>query len=349
MKKIIMFILVVMAVFIIKTLYQAGVFKTLVPHSELTDIKVYENAAGTEDIAVNRAKGFMFISSSDRRALIAGENPDDGIFMLDLNADPNIQPKKIPTNFKGEFHPHGISLLSKMNTDYLFVINHNKQGDIIELFEFKDQMLNHLRSFKGNLMCCPNDLVAVDVDKFYVTNDHGNKKGFMRFVEDYLKIAESSVLYFDGEAFTTAYDNLNYANGINVSSDGAKIYVAETTGKKITVLNRNTITGELDWVFEKHIDSGLDNITIDGEGNLWIASHPKLLKFVAHAADAKKISPSQVLKLTPNGENDFNVEEIYLNEGEQISASSTALYYQGELFIGVVFENQLLRGSIKNP
>jgi len=340
---IILLILAVIGFQVLSTLYHAGVFDDINTHSKLTDINIYTNVAGTEDLEIDVAKGILFISSTDRWKLAKQQTTDDGIFVLPLNS--TSAPVKLTTTYQGDFHPHGISYFSKDGHDYLFVVNHNRDGDFVELFEFKNDQLIHLRSFSDQIMCCANDVVAVDVDKFYVTNDHGTKKGWMRYAEDYLRVADASVLYFDGQNYKTVYDNLNYANGINVSADSKTLYVTEATGRRISVLDIEPTSGELQLRFIKDLQSGVDNITIDTDGNLWIGAHPKLLDFTAHAKNNGAYSPSQVLKLTAKGNNDFTVDEIYLNGGEEISGSSTALYHNGKVYIGVVFENKLLKGS----
>ncbi len=345
MKKIIIILLLAAGYFIISTLYHAGSFNSIEAHSQLIDISVYMNIAGTEDLEIDKENGLLFISSSDRWKQARGEKTDDGVYLLDLNSE--SEPYKLPTTYKGEFHPHGMSFLRKDGTDYLFAINHNQKGGSVELFKFEKGILVHLKTFKNEHMCCPNDLIAVDVDKFYVSNDHGAEKGFKRILEDYLRIANSYLLYFDGETYSKVYDNLNYANGVNVSADGKTLYMTETTGRILSVLDRNIATGKLTLRFTKQFKTGLDNITIDAEGNLWVASHPKLLDFIGHANNPAKLSPSQVLKLTPTGRDDFKVTEVYLNSGEEISGTSTALYYKGRVYVGVVFESKLLSGSYK--
>ena len=352
MKKIItLIVFIALSVLVLNTLHHAGSFKTLEPHSELTGIYVHTNMAGPEDIEVDADRGLIFISSSDRWNGHKKEPSQDGIYLLDLNIDTDghTLPVRLPTSYAGDLHPHGMSILKVDKRTYLYVINHNLAGDFVELFEFTNNMLVHLKSFENEEMCCPNDLVAVDLNKFYVSNDHGAREGLSRTLEDYLRLPNSYILYFDGETYSRAYENLNYANGINVSADGKTLYVAETTGRRLSVLDRDITSGQLQLRFTKDLESGLDNITIDAEGNLWIGSHPKLLDFVAHAENNGKLSPSQVLKLTPSGENDFEVTEVYLNEGEQISGSSTALYHDGKVYIGVVFENKLLVGAIPPP
>lgn len=339
-KTIALIIFLAVAAFVVNTLYHAGSFKTLEPHSSLTDISIYTNMAGPEDMVIDRARGLLFISSTDRWNT---DPSQDGVYLLNLNID--SQPVKLSTTYVGEFHPHGMSFLSIDGRDYLYVINHNQAGSYVELFEFKENMLFHLQSFENEEMCCPNDVVAVGLDKFYVSNDHGAKEGLARTLEDYLRLANAYVLYFDGRKYSKAYENLNYANGINISADGKTLYVTETTGRRLSVLDRDMTSGQLQLRFVKDLETGLDNITIDTDGNLWIASHLKLLDFVAHAKNTGELSPSQVLKLTAQGENDLEVTEVYLNAGEVISGSSTALYHDGKVYIGVVFENKLLSGS----
>lgn len=111
------------------------------------------------------------------------------------------------------------------------------------------------------------------------------------------------------------------------------------------MLDRDIESGQLSLRFAKNLKTGLDNITIDADGNLWIGSHPKLLDFIAHAENSGDISPSQVLKLTHDGESDFSITEVYLDAGKELSGSSTALYYNGTVYVGVVFESKLLTGS----
>jgi arylesterase/paraoxonase len=346
MKKYIALIVVLALIFfVLKTLYDAGSFKTIENHSDLTNISIYEGIAGPEDFDVDADNGWLFISSTERWNLAKGKKTNDGIYLLDLKKD--TIPYLLATNYKGELHPHGISYFKKGNENYLFVINHKKDVSTVELFKFKNDTLFHLVTFKGDLMCCPNDLVAVDTDKFYVTNDHGYKNGIMRTMEDYLQLPESYLLYFNGKAFSKVYDNLNYANGVMVSSDSKTLYLTETISGKVSVLDRNVETGEANLQFEKSLKTGLDNITLDANGNLWIAAHPKLFDFVGHVKDPAHYSPSQVLKLSPKGDDDFEVTEVYLNDGTQISGSSVALHYKGKIYIGTVYESKLLIGELR--
>jgi arylesterase / paraoxonase len=347
---IIIAVLGILALYILNTLYSAGVFKTLKPHLEGTIKTIYTTMPGTEDLDIDYQKGLLFVSSTDRWEQLKGKPVEGGIYLLQL--DSGIAPRKLPTTYKGVFRPHGISFFSKEGGDYLFVVNHRSDDDsYVELFQFKNDTLFYKKSFSDRLLFSPNDVVGVDSNQFYVTNDHGTKKGKGRMAEDYLRLPWSYLLYYNGAQFTKAYEGLTYGNGVNVSNDGSKLYVTHTTGRELLTFSRNKQTGELKLLDKLNLESGLDNIHVDDEDNLWIASHPKMLKFIGHAKDSINKSPSQVFKLTPatNG-TDYTVEEVYLNEGEQLSGSSVAVQYKNELLVGVVFDHKVLRATLtKKP
>jgi arylesterase/paraoxonase len=338
-KFILLILLLVLLAFALKTCYQAGSFTKIKGHSPGI-AKIYTGATGTEDIDLIPGSDFLLVSASDRR----NKSEQDGIYMLDIT-DQDASLNKLPHTYNGAFHPHGISVFKQDSSIYLHVVNHNKEGNFIEFFEYKKDTLHHYGTIQSPDMCCPNDVVAVNKNQCYITNDHGQAEGWKRTMEDYLKLPYSYILYYDGVTFAKAYEGLNYANGINISPDGSKLYATHTTGQELLTFNRNESTGAITLTDKINLKSGLDNIDIDNEGNIWIGSHPKLFDFIAHAEDTNALSPSQVFKLTPGKSNhtDYKVEEIYLNDGSEISGSSVAVMHNNDLFIGVVFDAKLLR------
>lgn len=345
-KKIVVILLLAVMYFTGSMLIDAGSFKVIENKFEGEVVRIYNSMAGPEDLDIDEENGLIFISSMDRRLVRNGkESPNDGIYLLHL--DSSEEPSKIPTTLKREFHPHGISFFKKNGKSYLFAVNHTKDGDFVEAFRFENQQLNHMDTFEDPMMCCPNDLVAVDVDKFYVSNDHGNEDGVGRILEDYLKIPSSYLLYYDGKEFTKAYEELNYANGVDVSNDGRKLYLTHTTGRELITFDRNPESGFLEVKNTLKLGTGVDNINVDGKGDIWVAAHPKLFNFVEHARNPSKKSPSQIIKITPHGQNAFGVDEIYTNNGEEMSGSSAVVSYNGEIFVGAVFEKKLLRAKLK--
>lgn len=337
-------IIVLIAGMLVNTLYVAGVFKTLHPHLEGSLQMMYNQMPGPEDMDVDYENGLLFISSTDRWKSMKGQSGDGAIWLLKLES--SAEPVRLMNTYSGEFNPHGISLLKKDSNTWLFAVNHNASGNYVERFSYRNDTLFHEKTFAGDEMCCPNDVAAVDPDRFYVTNDHGLPKGFMRTLEDYLLLPFSSLLYFDGTSFSTVAKGLHYGNGVNVSKDGTTVFLAETTGRDIQVLRRDPQTGQLAPRYEIDLETGVDNIHIDDEDQLWVAAHPKMLAFAGHAKDPQKKSPSQVLKLTPSVDG-YSITEVYLDDGNQLSGSSVAVPYKGDLFIGVVFEHKVLRLGLK--
>jgi arylesterase/paraoxonase len=344
MKRFLVILVLVIGFFLVKTFYQAGQFKTIDNHFNGTVTNTYRNMPGPEDMQLDYFSGNLFISAATRRPTKNNnQNSRDGIYLLNIQDDqiPNL----VPNNYPGEFHPHGISLLRIDSALYVFAVNHNDKGDFVESFRYNNGSLVHLASYSSPKMCCPNDLIATDINKFYVTNDHGSKKGLMRIIEDYLRVPRSTLLYFDGESFARAAGPFNYANGVNMSNDRKRLYLATTTGNSIISFDVND-DGTVTRKNTTDLATGVDNIDVDEDGNLWIAAHPKLLDFVKHAKDSTVYSPSQVFKLTPEDNYNFTVEEIYLNDGSEISAASIAVFYKDELFVGVVLDYSMLRATL---
>lgn len=323
------------------TLYVAGAFKSITPNVAGPVTEVYTGIYGPEDMEVDESVGRLYISSANRWNTMRGLPAADAIWILDL--DTTASPRRMANTYPGEFHPHGISLLKSSPADLLFVVNHNPSGNYVEEFIIHGDSLLHQRSYSDPSMCCPNDVVGIAPGVFYVTNDHGNAKGFGRTLEDYARLPQASLLYFDSKGFTTAYGGLRYANGVNINSDGSRVYVATTTGRNLLTFERDASTGTLRHLSTLGLKTGVDNIDVDADGNLWIAAHPKLLAFVGHAKDSLKKSPSQVLRLTPREGDVFQVDEIFMDDGTQLSGSSIAVRYKDQLLLGGVFQPRILR------
>ncbi len=347
--KILIGIVIAIALYVVLGIFvPAGMFKTIVPHFDgnVTQLDL-PMAAGAEDITIDQQTGLAFISVDDRRVNI--QNPgsiEGGILIMNLSDSTPTLKNVTPISFN-DFHPHGISLWREPDgRQFLFVVNHRqkKWGHFIERFEWRNDSLIHLESIEDvDLMTSPNDVTAIGERSFYVTNDHFySEKGLGRTLEDYLQRAISYVNYYDGKKFRTVATGIAYANGINHSADLSQLYVASCTGRKVLMYDRNLKSGDLTLSKEINADTGVDNIELDDQGSLWIGCHPQLLKFVAHAADPAKFSPSQVIKLSKDQDGEFKVEEIFLNDGTSFSGSTVGAVYKNNLLIGSVFEKTML-------
>lgn len=326
----------------VKTYYNAGEFKEIAPHFN-AECKAISGVLSSEDITVDPKTGMAFISSADRRTQWSGIThvQKGAIYGLDLKVrDPELV--NLTADFSEEFNPHGIGLWIGENRKSLFVVNHRQDGHFVEIFDFKNNRLIHRESIEGVLMHSPNDVIPVGPRAFYVTNDHGNSSELGRVVEEYLQLARSLVLYYDGNDFCIVAEGLAYSNGINLSPDGSTVYVAATVGQKICVYHREKGAGDLKLRHTIELGTGPDNIEVDESGNLWIGCHPKLLTFVKYSKDPQELSPSQVLKVTVQKPDSYTVDEIYLNSGEPLSGSSVAAVSGDTMLIGSVFDARVL-------
>ena len=334
-------------------LVPAGMFKTIAPHFEGNIQKLELPIAGAEDITIDTQAGLAFISVDDRRVNSKDPASMEGAILVMNLSDSIPTLKNITPSDLQDFHPHGISLWTEPDgRQFLFVVNHRQKSweQVIERFAWRNDSLIYLESIMdAKLMTSPNDVTAVGERSFYVTNDHAySKSGINRTLEDYLQRAISYVNYYDGESFSKAATGIAYANGINQSADLRQLYVAACTGRKVLIYDRNPTNGELTLEQEIDANTGVDNIELDESGALWIGSHPQLLKFVAHAADPAKFSPSQVIKLSEDENGKYHQEEIFLNDGSSYSGSTVAAVYKNKILIGSVFEKSLLVCSINN-
>ncbi len=330
-------------------LYQiAGEWKTLKPHFAGA-CRGVSGVVGAEDITIHPQGRVAFISADDRRAAAEGRVRPGAIYAYDLTAVAPA-PVNLTPDADSDFRPHGISLfVAPDGAVRLFVVNHAGQLDLgsdathsIEIFDLEGDRLRHRASLRSPLLVSPNDIVAADRDRFYVTNDHGASSRLARLAEDYLLLPWGFVVYYDGSAFHKAAGGITYANGINLSPAGDRLYVASPTMRKLLIYDRDPATGALDGRREVFVGTGIDNIEVDPAGTLWIGAHPKLLTFVAHARDGDKLAPSQVLRLTPGVDEGVAIEEIFLSDGADMSGSSVAARAGDRLLIGPVMDSRFL-------
>lgn len=329
-------VVVAVVAFVAKTLWDAGEFRRL----ELRrpgDCRQVEGVLSSEDITVDREAGIALISSADRR----GDQPG-AVYQFDLN-QPGSKPVRMQDDLPYEFHPHGIFLLRLDSGEKrLFVVNHPGDRHTVEIFDYQPPRLIHLRSVESPLMHSPNDVAAVGPESFYVTNDHRAKVGWRRTLEEFLQQARSYLLFFDGSDFTIAAAGLAYANGVNLSPDRTRVYVAASVGRTVSIYRRNPADNLLGLEQVIDVGTGVDNLEVAPEGSLWIGGHPKLLTFVDYMADPTALAPSEVLQIRLFPQHGYEISRVLIDDGALLSASSVATVHEGRLLVGSVADPKFL-------
>jgi sugar lactone lactonase YvrE len=156
-------------------------------------------------------------------------------------------------------------------------------------------------------------------------------------VENLAVMKYGKLIYYNGKKSLVVDSGLFLPNGVNMSPDGRYLYMTNM----ITQLRVYDIQQDhkVKLVQEVNIETGLDNINIDPKtGDLWIGCHPVGHKMMAYIVNHdNSTSPSQVIRIRTNkGLITDRVEEVFVDDGQMISASASVIYHMGGLLIGSV-------------
>jgi arylesterase/paraoxonase len=337
------FILAVLAsVFWWRTMLWTGQLDGIKPHFDGT-CSIAAPIVGAEDLVIDRDQRTVFVSSHDRRNFEA----PGSIWALPVDAPQNA--KALPLSGLKDAHlaPHGLDLvIAEDGTRYLFVIDHgSRPRDLVRKFRVEDAGLVFVETFSDPLFYAPNDIVAVSENEFYLTNDNKEaSNALFAFLAVLMRQQSGNVVHVKDGIASIAADGFAYANGIAVSKNGARLYATGTVDQALHVFDRNPLTGALVLIDLVPLQSGLDNIDIAEDGSLWIGSHPRLFDFSAHAKDPAKRSPSQVFTLDPQKQ---SITEVYLSDGNPLSAVSVAARIDQQIFMGGVFDTGVLQCTLQ--
>ena len=85
---------------------------------------------------------------------------------------------------------------------------------------------------------------------------------------------------------------------------------------------------------------GLDNISFINDNEVLVTAHLKQIAVLKHYKDPKNISPTVIYRVNINT---GDYKAVYADKGSDISGGSTALYYNGKIYISQIFEPFLLK------
>lgn len=330
----------------VRTLTAYGVFTDVTPGFAGT-CKPVPTANGPEDIAVDEQSGLGFISALDRRAkkLTGHPSKTDGLYVFKL-ADATPHPVKL-AGTPSDFHPHGISLVRTPQGLTLMAINHRSDGThSIEIFDVAVTngvaKLTSIGNIASGQLISPNAIVALDRDRFYVTNDHGSQTDLGRSLDDYLLLPRADVLYFNGTVFREVARGLANSSGLALSPDQNFLYVGEAWNRRVTAYNRQPLSGTLDEAGSVAIPANVDNLRMDSKGRLWAGTRPKTFAQAAFRADPHKPAPSQVFRIALANGIPQSATAVYTDLGQGIGGSSVAAVSGYRMFIGSPLDNHIL-------
>ena len=328
---------------ILRTLDAMGLFTEGRTPVACTAPQIVRGATGSQDMQYDATSNVVFISAAGWRKTT--DATQDGIYAYKPGET------GLPVKLKGtpaDFHPRGMSLFRDADGSLtLTAINYPTHGhpnvDVYDVTAATDGavQLHERESVSGDLLVSPAAVVAVDKDRFYVTNEHTSKTKLTLALEEYLVLPWADVVFFDGSSFRVTAKWLTGASGINKSPDGTHIYVAEASGRDIQTYARNSFSGDLTPQGTLQINSGLANITVAPNGSLLVAGQPNLFKLRRYLGNPLKPSPSEVFRVLADAQGNLLPARL-IYAGSEIAAASVAIAARERLLIGSAFGVKIL-------
>ena len=339
MKKISIIIAITITLFIINIFWSTGYFRIIENKFEGEIFKKI-NIVGAEDITINHIDSFAIVSSTNRKSFPPKIQETGGLYYINLK-EIDSEPILLTKGFKKPFAPHGISIFKKDSITIIAAVNHTMENEYIEVFKLIGMKLNHVKTLDNPMISSPNDVVLINENSLYFTNDHKYKDGILRLAEDYLGLPISNVVYFDGLKFKEVASGIPFANGINYDFNKELIFVASPRKFYIKVFKKNN-DNSLSFIEDIYCGTGVDNIEFDIDNKLWIGAHPNLLHFNSYSKGNNEFAPSEIISIKYIEKNNYIKENIYLEKGQTMSGSTVAAPFGDFILMGNVMDDHFL-------
>lgn len=252
-----------------------------------------------------------------------------------------------PAPAAAAFSPHGIDLITRSDgTHQLLVVNHGGR-EAVEFFELQASAEGWQLQWRGCALP-PDDPFINDVaglvDGGFLVTHMWDKSTPFEEVEEKLTSGVNTGWVWEWQAasgFTKVpgSDEL-MPNGITVSADNTKMFVNIYMGDKTIKVDR--ATGNREGEFEVRQP---DNITMDSDGTLWIASHTHD-PFNQNCDEVKSgpcLLPFEIVKADPNT---MRSEVVLSQDGPPMGFATVALHVDGEIFMGSAHGDRVVSYTI---
>ena len=310
---------------------------------ELAGISSFCGFKNPEDLAVIPGGDFLLVSEM---GAFMSDLPNT-LSMLDISKGERVpieinweqtEPRWGDASCKppeaSKFSPHGIDLMTRTDgLHQLLVVNHGDEQ--IEFFALTAAGLSSSLDWRG---CAKpgndaymNDVAGLDDGGFFVTHMWNKSTPFDTIVAQ-LTAGEKTGWVWEWQEKTgfTKLPNSDemMPNGITVSEDNTKLFV------NIYMANKTIKVDRLTGIVEGEVSvRSPDNVVIDADGSLWIASH--LNDPVNERCEDEHAGPCllefQVVKANSA---DMSSQVVFHHKGAPMGYATVALPHAGNLYLG---------------
>ena len=246
------------------------------------------------------------------------------------------------------FSPHGIDLVTLDDGPLqLLVVNHGGR-ESIEFFEPKQSEGVWSLDWQGCALPPDdpfiNDVAGLHDGGFLITHMWDKTTAFDEVARKLLAGESTGWVYEwqPDEGFTKVpgTDDL-MPNGIAVSHDNTKLFVNIYFGGKTIKIDRATAMREGEFSVQQP-----DNITVDAEGNLWVASHKNdpIGQSCALVTAGPCLLPYEIIKADPST---MTSEVVHAQDGAPMGFATVALKVGDRLYLGSAHGDRVVSSAAR--
>ncbi|MFT5101105.1 MAG: hypothetical protein ACI9HY_003237 [Planctomycetaceae bacterium] len=337
-------------------LLQPSVVQELLDCQSTKDMTVHCGYKNPEDIVALPGDKYLVVSEmgefrTDAPGKLSLLNLDSGerevLNVIWEQSHPALGDAQCPAPDNAAFSPHGIDLTTlEDGTLQLLAVNHGKR-ESIEFFEATRTDDVWQLTWQGCALPPGdpfiNDVAGLRDGGFFITHMWDKTAEFDEIVRKLLAGEPTGWVYEwqRDRGFTKLPESVDLMpNGIAVSNDNAKVFVnIYFAGKTITI---DRASGQREGEFAVRQP---DNITVDAEGMLWIASHTHdpLGQNCVLVTEGPCLLPYDIIKADP----DTMQTEFFLSQdGAPMGYATVALKVGDRVFMGSAHGDRVVSSPV---
>ncbi|TDZ22324.1 Serum paraoxonase/arylesterase 2 [Colletotrichum orbiculare MAFF 240422] len=208
----------------------------------------------------------------------------------------------------------------------------------IEEFEYDQgsSEMRHIWTYANPNISTPNRIAALDDGSFYFTNDAGDKKIGMKFFLSQL-LGHGDVTHCNRQACKRVSTHHRLPNGLVYGADKL-VYVPSAMAGGIQVYREDG--PKFEKVAHIPLPYAIDNLSVDGNGDIWAAVFPRGIEILQAAMDPhnKKVKAAAV-RVRKDEEGVYTWEKVIEDGNADVLPGSTSVVHDaktGRLFFSGV-------------